>query len=104
MINAGRSLYEVQKLLGHTQVKTTQRYAHLSHDSLLSAADTAASAVPWDRETREGGNNAEEKATGLPGAKIERPVRQPALTRDAPPGLTVSPPPSGEPPDGKPSK
>ena len=46
LVNGGRSLYEVQKLLGHTQIKTTQRYAHLSHDSLLSAASTAMSHVP----------------------------------------------------------
>lgn len=38
LINSGRSLYEVQKLLGHTQVKTTQRYAHLSQKTLLEAA------------------------------------------------------------------
>ncbi|MCD6009916.1 tyrosine-type recombinase/integrase [Halomonas sp. IOP_31] len=100
VINAGRSLYEVQKLLGHTQVKTTQRYAHLSHDSLLSAADTAASAVPWDREAREAG----EKEKALLGTSTERPARLRALPRDAPPGLTVSPPQSGEPPDGEPSK
>lgn len=49
VINAGHSLYEVQKLLGHTQITTTQRYAHLSQASLLSAADKAASAVPWER-------------------------------------------------------
>lgn len=46
LVNAGRSLYEVQKLLGHTQIKTTQRYAHLSHDSLLSAANTVSDLVP----------------------------------------------------------
>jgi len=46
LVNGGRSLYEVQKLLGHTQIKTTQRYAHLSHDSLLSAASTAMGHVP----------------------------------------------------------
>ena len=46
LINGGRSLYEVQKILGHTQVKTTQRYAHLSHDSLVAAANTAAVSVP----------------------------------------------------------
>jgi integrase len=34
LINSGRSLYEVQKLLGHTQVRTTQRYAHLSQETL----------------------------------------------------------------------
>ena len=41
LVNAGRSLYEVQKLLGHTQVKTTQRYAHLSQETLLDAANAA---------------------------------------------------------------
>jgi site-specific recombinase XerD len=34
-------LYEVQKLLGHTQIKTTQRYAHLSQQTLLDAANAA---------------------------------------------------------------
>lgn len=32
LINHGRSLYEVQKLLGHADISTTQRYAHLSPD------------------------------------------------------------------------
>ena len=45
LVNAGRTLYEVQKILGHTQVKTTQRYAHLSHDTLLDAANAATRAV-----------------------------------------------------------
>ena len=39
LVNAGRSLYEVQRLLGHTQIKTTQRYAHLSQDTLIDAAN-----------------------------------------------------------------
>jgi integrase len=41
LVNAGRSLYEVQRLLGHTQIKTTQRYAHLSQDTLLAATNAA---------------------------------------------------------------
>ena len=45
LVNSGRTLYEVQQLLGHTQVKTTQRYAHLSQDTLLSAANAAAKAL-----------------------------------------------------------
>ena len=45
LINNGRSLYEVQKILGHTQVKTTQRYVHLSQDSLISAANTVSSLI-----------------------------------------------------------
>ena len=46
LVNAGRSLYEVQKILGHTQVKTTQRYAHLAQGTLIDSADEVAKAVP----------------------------------------------------------
>jgi integrase len=49
LINSGRSLYEVQKILGHTQVKTTQRYSHLSQESLVAAANTASPVVPLAR-------------------------------------------------------
>lgn len=45
LINNGRSLYEVQKILGHTQVRTTQRYAHLAQETLLEAANTAVNAL-----------------------------------------------------------
>ena len=45
LVNSGRTLYEVQKILGHTQVKTTQRYAHLSQDTLLDAANAATRAM-----------------------------------------------------------
>jgi integrase len=45
LINAGRSLYEVQKILGHTQIRTTQRYAHLSQETLLTATNTAMDAL-----------------------------------------------------------
>lgn len=46
LVNSGRSLYEVQKLLGHSQIKTTQRYAHLAQDTLLDAANIASKSVP----------------------------------------------------------
>lgn len=45
LINNGRSLYEVQKLLGHSQVRTTQRYAHLTPETLLDARNAATRAV-----------------------------------------------------------
>jgi hypothetical protein len=45
LINSGRTLYEVQQILGHTQVKTTQRYDHLSQDTLLAAANSATTAL-----------------------------------------------------------
>ncbi|WP_151636865.1 site-specific integrase [Noviherbaspirillum aerium] len=45
LVNAGRSLYEVQKILGHTQVKTTQRYSHLAQETLLDAANAAVNSL-----------------------------------------------------------
>ena len=36
-----RSIYELQVLLGHTQLKTTQRYSHLDPKTLLQAASVA---------------------------------------------------------------
>lgn len=40
LVNAGRSLYEVQVLLGHANPSTTQRYAHLSPEWLRGAVDS----------------------------------------------------------------
>mgnify|MGYP003391771654 CR=1 FL=1 len=45
LINGGQSIYTVMKLLGHTQLKTTQRYSHLSPQTLLDATDAAANAA-----------------------------------------------------------
>lgn len=40
LVNAGHSLYEAQKMLGHGDPRTTMRYAHLGQASLLAAAET----------------------------------------------------------------
>ena len=48
LINGGQSIYTVMKLLGHTQLKTTQRYSHLSPQTLLDATDAAANAAGLD--------------------------------------------------------
>lgn len=45
LVNAGRSLYEVKQILGHAELKTTQRYAHLSHDTLIDAANSAVNSL-----------------------------------------------------------
>jgi integrase len=37
LVNAGRSLYEVQELLGHSDIRTTSRYAHLNRERLVGA-------------------------------------------------------------------
>jgi integrase len=41
----GDSLYVIGKLLGHTDSKTTQRYAHLSSDPLKAVADRISGGV-----------------------------------------------------------
>lgn len=51
LVNSGRTIYEVAKILGHTQIQTTQRYAHLSQETLLAAVDAAAKATGtnWEK-------------------------------------------------------
>lgn len=41
MVNDGRSLFEVQQVLGHADPRITQRYAHLSTKRLQEAANSA---------------------------------------------------------------
>lgn len=48
VINERGDLYEVQKLLGHSNPRTTQRYAHLSREKLAQAAEVMASIVNVD--------------------------------------------------------
>jgi integrase len=42
MINAGVDLYAVGKVLGHSDHKSTMRYAHLANDTLLAAVEAGA--------------------------------------------------------------
>ncbi|TDG11658.1 DUF4102 domain-containing protein [Seongchinamella unica] len=41
LVNSGRTLYEVQQILGHSDSKVTERYAHLSTATLQDAANSA---------------------------------------------------------------
>ena len=41
LVSGGRSLYEVQQILGHSDPKVTMRYAHLSAKALQEAANAA---------------------------------------------------------------
>lgn len=45
LINSGRTLYEVQKILGHGTPAVTMRYAHLDNRTLLSAVNNIATAI-----------------------------------------------------------
>lgn len=47
MANSGQSLYTVGKVLGHSQPRTTQRYAHLSNETLVAAANAGAAVAGW---------------------------------------------------------
>jgi integrase len=44
-VNKGVSLYVVQGLLGHTQVRMTKRYAHLAPQTLLDATEVVADVI-----------------------------------------------------------
>jgi integrase len=45
LVNCGRTLYEVQQILDHSDSKVTQRYAHLSTKTLQEAADSASTKI-----------------------------------------------------------
>ncbi len=45
LVNCGRSLYEVQQVLGHSSPQITQRYAHLSTETLRDAAASASGRI-----------------------------------------------------------
>jgi site-specific recombinase XerD len=45
LVNSGRTLYEVQQILGHSDPSVTQRYAHLSSKALQDAANSASIAI-----------------------------------------------------------
>ncbi|MEG1609694.1 MAG: tyrosine-type recombinase/integrase, partial [Bilophila sp.] len=50
LVNSGRSLYEVQKLLGHHDPKVTMRYAHLATKSLVEAVNVVGRLLPGQRK------------------------------------------------------
>lgn len=41
LVNQGIPIYDIQKLLGHQDIKTTERYAHLAPDRLRASASAA---------------------------------------------------------------
>jgi hypothetical protein len=45
LVNAGRSLYEVQQVLGHSDPAVTMRYAHLSTETMLAASNAASMTI-----------------------------------------------------------
>lgn len=54
LVNTGHSLYEVQKLLGHSDPRVTMRYAHLGQASLLAAAEAVGACLGQNGGTASG--------------------------------------------------
>ena len=50
----GESLTMIGKLLGHTQVQTTARYAHLARDSMQNAASRITESIGGDLTPKHG--------------------------------------------------
>ena len=45
LANSGRTLLEIQTLLGHSSPKVTLRYSHLSHNTLIDASNAASAII-----------------------------------------------------------
>ena len=45
LVSSGASLPLIGQMLGHTQVQTTQRYAHLFDDPMRDAAETVGKVI-----------------------------------------------------------
>ena len=69
LVNRGVSLYVVQGLLGHLHARTTQRYAHLTQETLSGAADLIQDVVTFPGVDRNGGNGPPRDASPLPPAQ-----------------------------------
>lgn len=62
LVNQGISLYVVQGLLGHAHSRTTQRYAHLAHETLLDAAERVSDVVSGANARQSGGSDTKKPA------------------------------------------
>lgn len=71
LVNAGRSLYEVQRLLGHSDPRTTMRYAHLGQEAPSGGDGRHERPALFGETKAEGG-----RGFSAPGAWNMRPIRK----------------------------
>lgn len=64
LVNQGVSLFMVQKILGHASPKTTQRYSHLSDETLRAASETVSDLV--NLAAKDAATNANQKQPAPP--------------------------------------
>ena len=72
LVNEGKQLYRVQRLLGHANAKATQRYAHLAPEALADAAEAMGNVV---RPLLERASNARPKKIRVLRSDISQPKR-----------------------------
>jgi integrase len=63
LVNRGASLYVVQGLLGHLHARTTQRYAHLTQETLAKAAELVEDVIAVPVSAAEQGGEEDETPT-----------------------------------------
>lgn len=87
LVNSGHSLYEVQKLLGHSDPRTTMRYAHMEQDSLVAAAQTVSACIIRDNsrqlsQEREVPSSTQQKTFLPQQPSLHQPVREILQTKN----------------------
>jgi integrase len=89
LVNAGRTLYEVQQVLGHSDPAVTMRYAHLSTKTMLEASSAASLVI--ERAIKAG--QVASASSGVPAASGAL-SGSPVATLDAEQAISGSEPPA----------
>lgn len=68
-VNGGQNLPVIGRLLGHTKITTTQRYAHLDDDPIRQASEQIGSTIIANLEGRSGESRASSETSSADGAR-----------------------------------
>ena len=81
LVNSGHTLYEVQKLLGHSDPRITMRYAHLDSSELISAAEDVSRLIHASAEAEAEGSPSSAQKGKLETSKEPREAKKPRKSR-----------------------